>query len=174
MKRPSKKRVLWPAVVCTLAALLAALGVLQYHWSKEVSEAAKSRMRADLSRSMIDFREDFLREVASVAVAFEPNYSYGTDLDSYARELANWRRTSSYPDMVQDVYILHHGPAHTQLLKIKSPGEEPERVDWPAALAQLRDMAITSLPTFRFLLPPPGLLPQQRRPTEADKVSVEF
>jgi hypothetical protein len=37
---------------------------------------------------MIDFREDFLREVASVAVAFEPNYSYGTDLDSYAR---NWR-----------------------------------------------------------------------------------
>src|SRR5262249_16150085 len=49
-----------------------------------------------------------------------------------------------------------------------------ERVDWPAALAQLRDMAITSLPTFRFLLPPPGLLPQQRRPTEADKVSVEF
>jgi len=105
---------------------------------------------------MIDFREDFLREVASVAVAFEPNYSYGPDLDSYARELANWRRTASYPGMVQDVYILHHGPAHSQLLKIQSPGEEPERVDWPAALAQLRDMAITSLPTFRLLLPPPA------------------
>src|SRR5215472_18721479 len=174
MKLPSKKSVLWPAVVCALAAVLVMLGVLQYRWSTEISEAAKSRMRADLIRSMIDFREDFLRELASVAVALQPNYSDGTDLDSYAREFANWRRTASYPGMVQDVYILQHGPAHSQLLKIKSPGEEPERVDWPAALAQLRDMAITSLPTFRFLLPPPGLLPQQRRPTEADKVSVEF
>ena len=176
MKLPSKKSVLWPAVVCALAAVLVMLGVLQYRLSTEISEAAKSRMRADLIRSMIDFREDFLRELASVAVALQPNYSDGTDLDSYAREFANWRRTASYPGMVQDVYILQHGPAHSQLLKIKSPGEEPERVDWPAALVQLRAMTITSPPTSRILLPARGLLPQEpgRRLTEAHKVGVEF
>ena len=176
MKRPSKKRVLWPAVVCTLAAFLAALGVLQYRWSKEVSQAASSRMRADLVRSMIDFRGDFLSELASLAVALEPNYRYGTNLDSYAREFANWRRTASYPGMVQDVYIWQVGLAHSQLLKIKSPGEEPERVEWPAGLMQLRAMPITSLPTSSLLLPTPALLPDEpgRRSTEADKAGGEI
>jgi len=176
MKRFSKKRVLWPAVVCALAALLATLGVLQYRWSKEVSQAASSRMRADLVRSMIDFREDFLRELAGVTVALEPNYRYGTNLDSYAREFANWSRTASYPGMVQDVYIWQVGPAHSQLLKIKSPGEEPERVEWPAGLMQLRAMTITTLPTSRLLLPTPGLLPDEpgRRSPEADKAGVEI
>src|SRR5215475_3961726 len=161
MKLPSKKSVLWPAVVCALAAVLVTLGVLQYRWSTEISEAAKSRMRADLIRSMIDFREDFLRELASVAVALQPNYSYGTDLDSYAREFANWRRTASYPGLVQDVYIWQVGLAHSQLLKITSPGEEPERVEWPAGLMQLRAMPITSLPTSSLLLPTPALLPDE-------------
>src|SRR5215468_1553624 len=104
MKLPSKKSVLWPAVVCALAAVLVTLGVLQYRWSTEISEAAKSRMRADLIRSMIDFRQDFLRELTSVAVALEPN-SHGVDFYNYAAELANWRTTAGYPGMVQGVYI---------------------------------------------------------------------
>src|SRR5262244_2010401 len=119
MTLPSRKSALWPAVVCALAAVLVTLGVLQYRWSTEISEAATSRMRADLIRSMIDFRQDFLRELASVAVALKPNQSYGADFDSYAAELANWRRTASYPGIVQGVYIWPHGPAHSTLLKIK-------------------------------------------------------
>jgi signal transduction histidine kinase len=176
MKLASRKSALWRAVVCALAAVLVTLGVLQYRWSKEISVAAASRMRADLIRSMISFRQDFLRELTSVAVALEPNYSYGADFESYAREFANWRRTTSYPGMVQGVYIWQHEYAHSQLLKIKSPGEEPQPVGWPAALAQLRAMTITNLPTSRLLLPAPSLLPQGpgRRPTEADGVGVEF
>src|SRR6516225_449058 len=130
MKLPSGKRALWPAMVCALAAVLVTLGVLQYRWSKEISVAAASRMRADLFRSMSNFRQDFLRQLAGVAVALEPNYSYGTDFDSYARRFANWRRTASNPGMVQDVYIWQAEPAHSQFLKIRSPGEDPERVDW--------------------------------------------
>jgi signal transduction histidine kinase len=163
-------------VVCALAAVLVALGVLQYRWSKEMSVAAASRIRADLTRSMISFREDFLRELANVAAALEPNYSDGIDFDSYAREFANWRRTARYPGMVQDVYIWRPEPGHSQLLKIKSPGEEPERVEWPAALRQLSAMTIPSLRTSRLLLPVPGLLSKEpaRRLTEANNVGVEF
>jgi signal transduction histidine kinase len=133
-------------------------------------------MRADLIRSLVDFRQDFLRELASVTVALKPVYSYRGDFDSHARQFANWRRTASDPGMVQGVYIWQHGPTHSQLLKIKSPGEEPEPVDWPPALAQLRAMTITSLPTSRLLLPAPDLLLQGpgRRPTDADMVAVEF
>src|SRR5215469_3370952 len=176
MKLPSRKRVLWTAVVCALAAVLVTPGVLQYRWSQEISVAAAARMRADLIRSMNNFRQDFVREIISVAGALEPSYSDAADFDRYAREFANWRRTASYPGMVRDVYIWQPGPAHSQLVKIKSPGEEPERVDWPAALVQLRAMTITSPPTSRILLPARGLLPQEpgRRLTEAHKVGVEF
>src|SRR5215472_15906777 len=175
MTLPSRKSALWPAVVCALAAVLVTLGVLQYRWSTQVSEAATSRMRADLIRSMIDFRQDFLRELTSVAVALEPN-SHGVDFYNYAAELANWCTTAGYPGMVQGVYIWQHGPGHSQLLKIKSPGEEPEPVDWPASLEQLRTMAITNLSTSRLLLSAPGLLlhDPEHRPTEADMVGLEF
>jgi len=172
----SRKGALWTAVVCALAIVLVALGVLQYRWSQEISEAASSRMRADLTRSIVDFRQDFLRELASVAHALEPNYSYGSDFDSYAAKFANWRRTASYPGMVQDVYIWQHEPALSQLLKIKSPGQAPERVEWPPALVHLRAMTVTTLPTSKLFLPAPDLLLQgpQRMPTEADIVGVEF
>jgi signal transduction histidine kinase len=176
MKLPSGKSALWPVVVCALGAVLVTLGVLQYRWSKEISAAAASRMRADLLRSMSNFRQDFLRELAGVAVALEPNYSYGTDFESYARRFANWRRAASYPGMVQDVYIWQREPAPSQFLKVKSPGEEPERVDWPAALVQFRAMMTRSLPSSRLLLPAPGLFPHEsrRRPADADKVRLEF
>lgn len=176
MKLPSRRSFLWEAVVCALMAVLVTLGVLQYRWGKEMREAATSRMRADVIRSMIDFRQDFLRELASVTHALEPTCGYGSGFDSYAREFANWRRMASDPGMVQDVYIWQPGPTRSQLLKIKSPGEEPERVDWPPALVQLRSMTITSRSTSRLLLPAPDLLPQEpgRRPTEADMVGVEF
>src|SRR5262249_14183529 len=172
----SRKGALWTAVVCALAMALLMLGVLQYRWSKEISEAASSRMRTDLTRSMIDFRQDFLRELATVAHALEPNYGYGSDFESYAAKLANWRRTASYPGMVQDVYIWQHGPVLSQLLKINSPGDAPERVEWPPSLAHLRAMTVTTPPAFKLFLPSPDLLLQgpQLMPTEADIVGVEF
>jgi len=74
------------------------LGVLQYRWSKKISMAAAGRMRADLIRSITNFRQDFVREIVSVAGALEPTYSYAADFDRYAREFANWRRTGQRTD----------------------------------------------------------------------------
>jgi signal transduction histidine kinase len=168
VRLPSRKSALLPAIVCALALVLVTLGVLQYRWSNEISEAARSRMRADLIRSMMDFRRDFVHELASVAFALEPNYSYGSDFDSYTRKFANWRRTASNPGMVQEVYIWQH----SQLLK--TSGKEPELVEWPPELAQFRATAVTSLPVSSFLLraPDPFRRGRDSRPSEAGKLGV--
>ncbi len=169
----SRKSALWLVVVCALSAILVTLGVLQYRWSKEVSEAATTRMRADLIRSMIDFRLDFLRELASVPRTLE-SVDTSSDFNSYARAFANWQRSASHPGIVKDVYIWQQGPGHSQLLKIKSPGEGIERVEWPPELTQLRDTAATTLPVSKFLLRAPSPLPPppEHRPPESGELSV--
>src|SRR5262245_27899922 len=133
-------------------------------------------MRADLVHSMVDFRRDFTRELASLARALEPNESDRSDFESYAREWAKWRRTAIHPGVVQDVYLWQQGPTHSQLLKIRLPGEEPERVEWPPELEPLRAMAITGLPNSRMLFRAPEVLPPGpgRAPPESGQVAITF
>ena len=74
MKSFGKARFSWSAVVAGLAVILIVLAVLEYRWSKDVSEAASVRMHASLQSSVMAFRQDLYRELASYlpAVAAHP------------------------------------------------------------------------------------------------------
>jgi signal transduction histidine kinase len=102
-------------------------------------------MRADLIRSMIDFRRDLLDELSSLARSLEPDHNDRLDFESYARRWAEWQRTATNAGIVQDLYIWQHGSSHSQLLRIQLPGEEPERVEWPPELEPLRATAVAGL-----------------------------
>ena len=71
MKLPPKERLSSLAVVIALAAVLIVLGVLQYRWSVEVSEASALRMQATLHSSLLSWRQDLYHELAQAGDAFQ-------------------------------------------------------------------------------------------------------
>ncbi len=68
IKPQIKERLLRWVAVPALAAVLAGLAVLQYRWSGQVSEATLAQMQSNLHISLMGFRQDFARELGSVAV----------------------------------------------------------------------------------------------------------
>jgi len=133
------KSFLWSGVVCTLAAVLVTLGVLQYRWSREVSDATSARMRAGLAAAMSEFRRGFFGELANVARAFPVDAADSLDPRRCSIQLAQWEKTAAHPALIQDVYIWHPEPGKPDLVKIKSSGQEGERVAWPPELVSLRE-----------------------------------
>ena len=95
MKLPRKERLASSAVVIALAGVLAVLAVLQYRWSREVSEAASDRMKASLQNSMVGLRQDLYRELSGLGMAFQGDPAARTtthDGDAFAQRLREWKR----------------------------------------------------------------------------------
>lgn len=136
-KLSSPKRLLWVIVVCILAGVLVVLGVLQYRWSREVSDATSSRMRARLSVAMLEFRRDFFAELANIARAFPPDDIGG--LGRYSAQLLQWQKTAAHPALIQDVYVWLQNKHKPELVKIGLSDQQCERVSWPPDLESLRE-----------------------------------
>ena len=106
MKFASTERVFSWATAIALVCVLAALGVLQYRWSGEVSEAATTRMQANLQSSLMDFRQDLSRELARICLEMqEANPGTAPDGKHLAQKLRHWQRTASHPGLVANVYL---------------------------------------------------------------------
>jgi signal transduction histidine kinase len=147
-----KERVLWPALIVGLGAVLIALGNLQYRWSNEVSNAGSARMRAVLSSSMLDFQRDFMREVASLTVAF-PNGEADdrTGRAKYAESIDQWKAASNHASMVKAVYIVEGRPdSPPRILKLNPSTSAFESSGWPPELGELRDFVFTAGVAFHF------------------------
>src|ERR1700733_1535408 len=68
MKLFSKERAVLTVLVLTMAAVLVTLGVLQYRWSQQVSEADDARLGNNLRSLVMDWHLDFFREFSGIAV----------------------------------------------------------------------------------------------------------
>jgi hypothetical protein len=68
MKLFSKERAFLTVLVLTMAAVLVTLGVLQYRWSQQVSEADDARLGNNLRSLVMDWHLDFFREFSGIAV----------------------------------------------------------------------------------------------------------
>jgi len=64
----AKERIFRWIAVPALAAVLAMLAVLQYHWSLQVSTATRTQMQTALQNSLMAFRLDVARELASPCI----------------------------------------------------------------------------------------------------------
>ena len=177
MKSLRKERVLWPALTVGLTAVLIALGVLQYRWSNEVTNAASARMRAVLSSSMLDFQRDFMREVSSLTIAF-PNADAKdpSPLTKYAESIRQWKAASNHAGMVKSVYVIQETQrSSAKILKLNSTGSTFEESEWPSELAGLRDLVLA--PGFGFHLtehaspPPPA---SSHRPPPGPREAFRF
>jgi signal transduction histidine kinase len=140
MKLPIKERH-FSAVIITLAVIVViVLGVLQFRWSNQVSEATSIRLADSLQMSMINWHLDFFRAFSEICVALrvDSDTKRESDWKVYAQRFAEWKKTTANPNLVADIYIVRAGEdPKTQLLHLAPSGQRFEPAEWPSALRPL-------------------------------------
>lgn len=129
-----------------LLVLLCAIGLIQYHWIGQVTEAQRQREKTNLGVALSDFESDFDIELTRAFAVFqfpEPN------LTDYSERYKAWVRLAPYPDLVRGVYIVDAGKAGS-LPRPVVPEEPPiSSTEWHHELAKL------TLPVTAKSLPGP-------------------
>jgi len=141
MKLPFKERVFLSVVVMVLAAVLIALAVMQYHWSRVVSDATSARLQANLESSMFGWRDDLYRELTSVftAIQADPTLPFQEKAVQYAQQYQSWSQTAPHSNLVAHVFLLEDaGAEHARLLQLNTADNQFEAAEWPADLGGTR------------------------------------
>ena len=142
MKLPIKEREFSTVIIVLAVIVVIVLGVLQYRWSNQVSEATSIRLADSLQMSMINWHLDFFRVFSEVCVALrvDPDSSTQEDWDQYARRYADWKKTAANPNLVAGLYILRPGEASSaQVFRLASSGQRFEPSNWPSNFQELRE-----------------------------------
>jgi signal transduction histidine kinase len=142
MKLPIKEREFSTVIIILAVIVVIVLGVLQYRWSNQVSEATSIRLADSLQMSMINWHLDFFRVFSEVCLALrvDPDSSTQSDWDQYARRYADWKKTTANPSLVAGVYILRFGEAPSaQVFRLATSGQRFEPSDWPSNFRELRE-----------------------------------
>src|SRR5215471_3231933 len=140
MKLPLKERVLLSGVVFALAAVLIALAILQYRWAREVSDATSTRLQASLDSSMLSWRDDFYRELSTVASALQadPTLPSREKAAQYAQQYQTWTQSSSHPNLVSHIFLLEGaGTENSQLVQLDKAKNQFEPAQLPQELNKL-------------------------------------
>jgi signal transduction histidine kinase len=142
MKLAIKEREFSAVIIILAVIVVIVLGVLQYRWSNQVSEATSIRLADSLQMSMINWHLDFFRVFSDVCVALrvDPDSSSQEDWDQYARRFADWKKTTVNPNLAAGLYILRPDEAPAaQVLHLTNSGQRFEPGGWPSNFQGLRE-----------------------------------
>jgi signal transduction histidine kinase len=134
MSAVTRKHVVAPATVVILVLVLAALTYFQYKWAKQVSDASRAHVTADLRKSILGWHLDLFRSLAGVPVALRLNAEPEAfqDQKAYAKRYQDWRARASYPNIVANVYIWDvNDKRHSQMLRLNPATGSFEPAPWP-------------------------------------------
>ncbi len=106
MKRVNNT-VLQLTVIVAIAAVVCVLGVLQYHWTGQISAAEQDRLSRVLTKSVRNFDEQFAYDFERLTESFEvdPTDPTSTLEARVIRKYRDWNQTSSRPDFLAGLYI---------------------------------------------------------------------
>ena len=141
MKLPLRERVFLSGAAIVLAAVLISLAVLQYRWAREVSDAANTRLQANLQSSMLGWHDDLYRELAGVFSALQAG---ATDplqdkAREYSQQFQSWSQTAPHPNLVRGLYLFEHaGTEHAEFLRVDTSKGQFEAVAWPDEFSNLK------------------------------------
>src|SRR5579863_413993 len=108
MKLPIKEREFSTVIIVLAVIVVIVLGVLQYRWSGQVSEATSIRLADSLQMSMINWHLDFFRDFSEICMALhvDPEVALKSDWDQYINRFADWKKATMHPDLVLNIYLL--------------------------------------------------------------------
>jgi len=142
MKFHIKEREFSTVIIILAVVVVIVLGVLQYRWSNQVSEATSIRLADSLQMSMINWHLDFFRVFSEICVALrvDPDSNTQQDWDQYARRFVDWKKTTANPNLVAGLYILRFNEAPAaQVLRLSASAQRFEPGDWPSNFKELRE-----------------------------------
>jgi len=142
MKLPIKEREFSTVIIILAVIVVIVLGVLQYRWSNQVSEATSIRLADSLQMSIINWHLDLFRVFSEVCVALrvDPDSSARDDSDQLGRRFLEWKKTTANPNLVAGLYILRLDVAPAaQVLRLPPSGQRFESSGWPTNLEGLRE-----------------------------------
>jgi signal transduction histidine kinase len=144
----SKDRVLTWAVPGLLTCVLIALAVLQYRWSRQVSEAASTRMQTSLQNSMMNFRLDLSRELATMCLELQGDNARSVDARGLSQKVKEWQRTSSLSGLILNVYEWKRSERiDSPLLRLATAQSRFEIMEeWPAEFEAVYELLISTSP----------------------------
>ena len=110
------------AVAVVLLGLIGLLATFQYRWLGQVSQAERQRMQASLSKSAIEFAQDFDREVTRAYLLFQTEPGTADELLlRVANRFDHWQATARFPRLIKDVFIYVHEPGGASVLRRFDP-----------------------------------------------------
>lgn len=140
---------------------------MQYRWSREVRAAESARMKGRLRSSMLTFRHDFYRELASICLPFQSIVQLGTREDDtlvpYAQAYQTWKQSAAHPGLIVNIYILDSADgARPKLLRL-DPATGTAAEASPARLGQLPARLAATSSELRAFAEHRGPAPTARR-----------
>ena len=117
-----------------------ALGVLQYRWNREASDATGVRLADALQLSMINWHLDLFRNLSEVSLTMRMPVgdTSRSDIEQYADRLEEWRSLARYPELVANVYIVSRtGQGRVDVLPLASGSPPLDRATLPRGVADL-------------------------------------
>src|ERR1700752_4980362 len=151
MRFPIREREFSTVIIILAVIVVIVLGVLQYRWSNQVSEATSIRLADSLQMSMINWHLDFFRAFSEICLALrvDPESRTQEDWNQYAQRYGEWKKSTANPNLVAGLYILRidEAPA-AQVLRLAPSGQRFEPADWPSNFATLREDLRQSVSTL--------------------------
>src|SRR6266849_307425 len=91
--RSRRVPIYWIAVLCSTAALLAAVAGLQFRSTRQINEATEAQHGGNVESLMIDWHLDFYRRFSSICVALQvgPDSGAFDDWLTFTHRYAEWR-----------------------------------------------------------------------------------
>ncbi|HEV7502464.1 MAG TPA: hypothetical protein VGQ33_20750, partial [Vicinamibacteria bacterium] len=132
----------WLAVL--IALLLTGLAVLQHQWLQAVSVAERARMKADASSRALALAHDLDRELTRAFLMLGADGEPVSGFSGYPAAFRAWKERATYPDLVQDVWIVSAEPAPGLVWRFDPKTNRIEAAVVPPELA----------PLFARLIPP--------------------
>jgi len=141
MRLMIKERAFTTGMIILAVVVVIVLGVLQYRWSNQVSEATSIRLADSLEMSMVNWHLDFFRDFSEICIAMrvDPEAGPQGDWNQYARRFDDWKKSTAHPNLVSGLYILKLDEAPgLKTLRLDSSSQRFESSDEPADFANLR------------------------------------
>jgi signal transduction histidine kinase len=143
MRLMIKERAFTTGMIILAVVVVIVLGVLQYRWSNQVSEATSVRLADSLQMSMINWHLDFFRDFSEICIAMRVEQGAGArdDWNQYGRRFEEWKKATAHPDLVSSVYILRPDEASgSKTLRLDPSNQQFEPSDWPSNFVELREV----------------------------------
>jgi signal transduction histidine kinase len=131
----------WYALILGLVAALVVLAVLQYHSSRQLSDATSEQMHATLDASLMDLRRGVENELSLICRDLElgSQGQWQDDLEQLASRFADWRRTAPHTTLVANVFVWRSGGrVNSGMLQLDMGRDEFVPAQWPSQLDRLR------------------------------------